>query len=127
MMSLPSASGELFTTFIVLLHKPQLMRLISGLLSSLPAVLTSPSPSAVRLVAGRLTVHENSRYLEVDRRGWAPAEACERWLLASPAFLLAPASRSRSFLHLQPELDQAADGFGASGRFVFFRPHFDLL
>ena len=44
----------------------------------------SPSPSALRLVAGRLTVHENSRHLEVDRRGPAPVEVCEQWLLASP-------------------------------------------
>jgi hypothetical protein len=46
MMSRPSASGELFSSFIVLLHTAQLMRSISGLLSSLPAVLTSPSLSA---------------------------------------------------------------------------------
>src|SRR6267142_4632286 len=46
MMSLPSASGELFSSFIVLLHTTHPMRSISGLLSSLRAVLTSPSPSA---------------------------------------------------------------------------------
>src|SRR5258707_13811573 len=46
MMSLPSASGELFSSFIVSLHTTHLMRSISGLLSSLLAVLTSPSPSA---------------------------------------------------------------------------------
>jgi hypothetical protein len=40
-------SGELFSTFIVSLHTMQLMRLISGLVSSLPAVLTSPSPSVI--------------------------------------------------------------------------------
>jgi hypothetical protein len=53
MMSLPSASGELFSSFIVLLHTTQLMSPISGLLSSLPAVLISPSPSArVRQAGG---------------------------------------------------------------------------
>src|SRR5712672_2871353 len=46
MMSFPSASGELFSSFIVSLHTTHLMRSISGLLSSLPAVLISSSPSA---------------------------------------------------------------------------------
>jgi hypothetical protein len=49
-----------------------------------------------RLVAGRLAVHENAQYLEGDRRGWDPAEGCERWLLASPPFLLAPAKPARA-------------------------------
>lgn len=73
----------------------------------------SPSPSALRLVAGRLTVHENSRHLEVDRRGPAPVEVCEQWLLASPPFLLAPGSRSRSFLRLWSQLYTPTDCFGA--------------
>src|SRR5258708_24423902 len=45
MMSIPSASGELFSSFIVSLQTMQQSRLISGLLSSLAAAFISPSPS----------------------------------------------------------------------------------
>jgi hypothetical protein len=47
-------------------------------------IVTYCAAARTRLVAGRLTVHENSRHLEVDRRGPAPVEVCEQWLLASP-------------------------------------------
>lgn len=51
-----------------------------------------PSPSTLRLVARPLTEHEIPQYLELIRRGPAPVEASERWLLAAPQpFLLAPA------------------------------------
>src|SRR5712671_6950054 len=51
-MSLPPTSGELFSICIVWLHTMQLMRSISGLLSSLAVGLTSASPSAPAFRAG---------------------------------------------------------------------------
>lgn len=68
------------------------------------------SPAALTpLPAGRLPVHEISRYLEATRRGLTPLEVCERSLLAWRPFLPAPAGRPQSSFHLQPDLDKPAN------------------
>src|SRR5258705_6195032 len=59
MTSIPSASGELFSSFIVWLHSMQLMRSINGLLSSLAAGLISRSPSPARASGFLLGVEQS--------------------------------------------------------------------
>src|SRR3979411_1477174 len=67
-------------------------------------------PTANRGVAEQLSAPEISLFPEARCGGPAPMEACERSLIASPPLLPVLSLSPFSFLHLQPELDQPADG-----------------
>src|SRR5882672_6589316 len=101
MTSIPSASGELFSSFIVWLHSMQLMRSINGLLSSLAAGLISRSPSPARASGFLLGVEQSpeiaSAVLQSSWRCGLPQPAYEaaRHLQASTAGVSLP-------LRLQP-------------------------
>jgi hypothetical protein len=97
---------------------------------SIPALI-SPSPSALGVSATnlnpaeRLSAREISRSPEVRCDGPAQAGARQQSLTVSPPFL---AVLPLSFLHLQPELDQAADGFRVTwGIGLLMRPSIDLF
>jgi len=93
----------------------------SGVGSSIFRSLICPSPSALGVptasqgVQDLLSALEISQFPETRYGGPGPVEACEQYLVASPPSPPAPSVSPPSFLRLEPELDQAADGFGAWG------------
>src|ERR1019366_729237 len=88
----------------------------------------SPSPSAPAVVAAnrrpaeQISAREISRSPEARCDGPAPVEARARSLTASPPFPLALAVSLLSFLRLQPDLHQVADGLWFGGNWALLSP-----